>query len=102
MVTGALVLVFGRGLAAHFSSGTASRAGPVLVEVIGASLIASGLFATDPSAMVGQTGVHGLAHGIVGARFKTSWDIWRQDGNGQPTAQAISPRLAGGLPPRCG
>ena len=31
LVTGALVLVFGRGLAVHFRTGAASRAGPILV-----------------------------------------------------------------------
>ncbi len=59
VLTGALVLMFGRGLAAHFSTGAASRTGPVLVQGIGVSLIASGAFTTDPSAMFGQTSARG-------------------------------------------
>jgi hypothetical protein len=67
VLTGALVLMFGRGLAAYFSAGAASRAGPFLVQGIGVSLIASGPFVTDPSAMFGQTSLHGTVHGIFGA-----------------------------------
>ena len=67
VLTGALVLMFGRGLAAHFSTGAASRTGPVLVQGIGVSLIASGAFNTDPSAMFGQTSAQGVVHGILGA-----------------------------------
>lgn len=67
VLTGALVVAFGRGLAAHFSTGAASRAGPVLVQGIGVSLIASGPFITDPSAMFDQTTTHGFVHGIFGA-----------------------------------
>lgn len=71
VLTGALVVVFGRGLAAHFSSGAASRAGPVLVECMGVSLMVSGLFTTDPSAMFGQATAQGVVHGIFGALFFT-------------------------------
>jgi hypothetical protein len=67
VLTGALMVAFGRGLAAHFSTGAASRAGPVLVQSIGVSLMASGPFTTDPSAMFEQTTMHGLVHGIFGA-----------------------------------
>jgi hypothetical protein len=67
VLTGTLVLVFGRGLAAHFSTGAASRAGPVLVQGIGVSLIASGPFITDPSVMFDQVSTHGVVHGIFGA-----------------------------------
>jgi hypothetical protein len=67
VLTGTLVLAFGRGLAAHFSAGAASRAGPALVQGIGVSLIASGPFTTDPSAMFDQTSTHGVVHGIFGA-----------------------------------
>jgi hypothetical protein len=67
VLTGTLVLVFGRGLAAHFSTGRASRAGPVLLQSIGASLIASGPFTTDPSPMFNQATTHGVVHGILGA-----------------------------------
>jgi hypothetical protein len=71
LLTGALVLVFGRGLAAHFSTGAASRAGPVLVQGMGVSLVVSGVFATDPSAMFDQASAHGVVHGLVGAVFFT-------------------------------
>jgi hypothetical protein len=67
VLTGALVLAFGRGLAAHFSTGAASRAGPVLVQGIGVSLMVSGPFTTDPSSMFDQTSTHGVVHGIFGA-----------------------------------
>src|SRR5687768_8737039 len=67
VVTGTLVLVFGRGLAAYFSTGAASRAGPVLVQGIGVSLVASGPFTTDSSAMFNQTSTHGVVHGVFGA-----------------------------------
>jgi hypothetical protein len=60
-------LFFGRGLRAHFSTGAASRAGPVFVQSIGASLIASGPFTTDPSSMFDQSTAHGIVHGIFGA-----------------------------------
>lgn len=71
MLTGTLFLVFGRGLAAHFSTGTASRAGPLLVQGMGACLIASGPFTTDPASMFGQASMHGIVHGIFGALFFT-------------------------------
>jgi hypothetical protein len=65
--TGALTLVFGLGLGAHFSTGTAFRAGPALIQGIGVSLMASGPFTTDPSAMFQQASIHGVVHGIFGA-----------------------------------
>ncbi|MET4097059.1 DUF998 domain-containing protein [Arthrobacter sp. UYCu712] len=67
VLTGALMLVFGRGLATHFSTGTASRAGPLLVQGIGVSLMASGPFTPDPSSMFDQTSTHGMVHGTFGA-----------------------------------
>ena len=67
VLTGTLMLAFGRGLAAHFSTGAASRAGPVLVQILGASLIVSGPFTTDPSAMFEQASISGVVHGVFGA-----------------------------------
>lgn len=67
VLSGTLVLTFGRGLAAYFSGGAASKVGPVLVQGIGVSLIVSGPLVTDPSAMFGQTSPHGIVHGIFGA-----------------------------------
>jgi hypothetical protein len=71
VLTGTLILLFGRGFAAHFSTGAASQAGPILIQCMGVSLIASGFFTTDPSAMLGQASTHGLVHGILGAIFFT-------------------------------
>ena len=68
---GALLLVFGLGLRAHFSAGTASLAGPLLVQVLGVCLMVSGPYTTDPSALSGPPTVHGLVHGIFGALFFT-------------------------------
>jgi hypothetical protein len=67
LVTGALVLVFGRGLARYSEHGPASRAGAVLLQVIGISLMASGPFTTDPSAVFSEVSVHGIIHGVFGA-----------------------------------
>lgn len=68
VLTGALILVFGVGLAAHFRTGAASRAGPALIQGIGVSLMASGPFTTDPSSAVfAQPSAHGTVHGIFGA-----------------------------------
>ncbi len=67
VLTGALLLVFGLGLAAHFGIGAAFRAGPALIKGIGVCLMASGPFTTDPSAMFQQASIHGVVHGIFGA-----------------------------------
>ena len=72
LLTGALMLIFGVGLAAHFTTGAASRAGPALIQGIGVSLMASGPFTTDPSAMFGQTSAGGIVHGIFGALVCTA------------------------------
>jgi len=48
VLLGALFLVFARGVAAEFQEGTASRAGPILLTVIGVSFLASGIFVMDP------------------------------------------------------
>ncbi|MDQ0819387.1 hypothetical protein QFZ79_001682 [Arthrobacter sp. V4I6] len=69
VLTGAFMLVFGDGLRPHFSAGAASRAGPALVQCMGASLMLSGPFTTDPSVMVGQITAHGVVHGVFGALF---------------------------------
>lgn len=72
LLTGALLMVFGRGLRADFRTGAASRAGPILMQCMAVCLMASGLFTTDPSTMPGQTTVHGFVHGVFGALFFTS------------------------------
>jgi hypothetical protein len=66
------MLMFGQGLASHFSAGAASRAGPLLVQCMGLCLMAAGPFATDPSTLSGQPTTHGLVHGIFGALFFTA------------------------------
>ncbi len=69
VTAGALVFVFvfGRGLAAHLSMTGTAGVGPVLVQVIGLSLLASGPFRTDPSAMFDQISTYGRIHGLFGA-----------------------------------
>src|SRR5690242_11525312 len=67
LATGSLLLWFGRGLALAFREGKSSKAGPVLVQIIGLSLAASGPFVTDPSTIFSQQSPPGIAHGILGA-----------------------------------
>jgi predicted permease len=67
VLTGTLIVMFGRGLGYQFRTGPASRAGPILMVTIGVSLIASGPFTTDPSAIVDQSSIHGMVHGVFGA-----------------------------------
>jgi hypothetical protein len=67
VLTGTLIVMFGRGLAHQFRTGPASRAGSILMVTIGVSLIASGPFTTDPSAIFDQSSIHGMVHGIFGA-----------------------------------
>jgi hypothetical protein len=63
LITGALLVVFGRAAAPRLGGG----AGPILLQIIGVSLMASGPFVTDPSALFDQHTVHGLVHGVFGA-----------------------------------
>ncbi|WP_293914302.1 DUF998 domain-containing protein [Deinococcus sp.] len=65
VLTGGLILIFARALAVSRLGG--SRVGPVLLGLIGASLMASGPFKTDPSALFTQVSTHGLIHGLFGA-----------------------------------
>lgn len=67
LVTGALVLAFGRGLFGYSRSGAASRSGSVLLQIIGISLMASGPFRTDPSTHLERASAHGTIHGVFGA-----------------------------------
>lgn len=66
VTTGALVVVFGRGVAAAFADGPPS-VGPVLLQTIGACLVASGPFVTDASAVNSPTSRHGVIHSLFGA-----------------------------------
>ncbi|MGC3995712.1 MAG: DUF998 domain-containing protein [Propionicimonas sp.] len=68
VVTGACLLWFAAALAREFPTGAASRAGPVLVGIIGACLLLSGPFVMDPAGTpTGAMTTHGLVHGILGA-----------------------------------
>jgi hypothetical protein len=67
LVTGALLIVFARAAAPDLRGGRAGAAGPILLQIIGLSLMASGPFLTDPSAQLDQRSVHGLVHDLFGA-----------------------------------
>ena len=65
---GVLTLVFARGIAAEFQKGKASRAGPVLLGIIGISYLASGIFVMDPvTTLPDQMSRHGKLHTFFGA-----------------------------------
>ena len=65
---GVLFLVFARGIAAEFPDGKASRAGPILLTIIGFSLLVSGFFVMDPvTTAPDQMTIHGKLHQFFGA-----------------------------------
>lgn len=65
---GMLFLLFTRGVAAEFREGKASRAGPILLIIIGISLLASSFFTMDPVTTVReQMSLHGTLHNLFGA-----------------------------------
>jgi hypothetical protein len=68
IVLGVLFLLFARGVAAEFREGKASRAGPILLAVIGFSLLVSGPFVMDPATTPReQWSWHGTLHQLFGA-----------------------------------
>jgi hypothetical protein len=68
VVSGALLLVFARGIAAEIKTGKASRAGSIILTTIAICLLASGPFVTDPAGIPReQMSWHGTIHGIFGA-----------------------------------
>jgi hypothetical protein len=68
IVLGILFLVFTRGVAAEFREGKASKAGPILLAIIGFSFLVSGPLVTDlASTPRDQMSLHGILHGIFGA-----------------------------------
>src|SRR5215211_1777965 len=68
IILGSLFLVFAWGVAAEFREGKASRAGPILLAMIGFSFLVSGPFVTDLAGTPRERmSVHGLIHGIFGA-----------------------------------
>lgn len=90
VVLGILFLTFAWGVAAVFRDGKASKAGPILLAIIGFSFLVSGPFVTDVAGIPrDQMSVHGLVHGIFGALvFSLSpvscfvfWRRFRQDPN---------------------
>lgn len=67
LLSGALLVVFARAAAPYLRGGRAGAAAPVLLQVVGLSLMLSGPFVTDPSALVDQHSVHGEIHAVLGA-----------------------------------
>ena len=90
IILGLLFLVFTWGVAAEFQEGKASKAGPILLAIIGFSFLVSGPLVTDVAATPrDQMSLHGILHGIFGALvFSLSpiscfvfWRRFRQDPN---------------------
>jgi uncharacterized protein DUF998 len=90
IILGTLFLVFTWGVAAEFREGKASKAGPILLGIIGFSFLVSGPLVTDIAATPrAQMSLHGIFHGIFGALvFSLSpiscfvfWRRFRQDQN---------------------
>jgi len=88
IILGALFLVFTWGVADEFRDGKASKAGPVLLTIIGFSFLVSGPLVTDLATTPrNQMSLHGILHGIFGALvFSLSpiscfvfWRRFRQD-----------------------
>jgi hypothetical protein len=93
IILGTLFLVFTWGVADEFREGKASKAGPILLAIIGFSFLVSGPLVTDVAATPrDQMSLHGILHGIFGALvFSLSpiscfvfWRRFRQDPNWQP------------------
>ena len=93
IILGMLFLVFAWGVADEFREGKASKAGPILLAIIGFSFLVSGPLVTDVAATPrDQMSLHGILHGIFGALvFSLSpiscfvfWRRFRQDPNWQP------------------
>ena len=68
IILGTLFLVFTWGVAAEFREGKASKAGPLLLAIIGFGFLISGPLVTDLAATPrDQMSLHGIFHGIFGA-----------------------------------
>lgn len=67
LVTGVLIFSFGHGIKKYFQTGVATKVGPLLLQIIGFSLMVSAFFPSDPSAMFNQHSFYGIIHGIFGA-----------------------------------
>jgi hypothetical protein len=68
VVLGLLLLLFTRGVAAKLQDGKASKAGPLLLAIIGVSFLVSGPFVMDASTTpANQISWHGTLHQLFGA-----------------------------------
>jgi uncharacterized protein DUF998 len=68
LVTGALFLLFAWGVAAEFREGKASKAGPIILAIIGLCLFFSGPFVMDPASTPRtEWSGHGITHQLLGA-----------------------------------
>jgi hypothetical protein len=68
IVSELLLLVFARGVAAEFRTGKASKAGPILLAIVGWSLLVSGPFVMDPAATPRDLmTVHSRLHWLFGS-----------------------------------
>ena len=90
IILGILFLLFTWGVAAEFRKGKASKAGPILLAIIGFSFLVSGPLVTDLAGTPrDQMSLQGILHGIFGALvFSLSpvscfvfWRRFRQDQN---------------------
>lgn len=76
LVYGVLQLLFARGIAAEFPDGTASRAGPVVLGIIGVGMLGGGMFVMDPvPTPLANLSWHGWLHGLSGALVFYGWPI---------------------------
>jgi hypothetical membrane protein len=68
LICGTSFLLFARGLAAEFPDGKASRAGPILLGIVGVCLFGSGPFVMDPGdAPFPDMTLHSQVHHVLGA-----------------------------------
>jgi len=68
LVTGVLFLLFAWGVAAEFHQGKASKAGPIILAIIGICLFFSGPFVMDPASTPrSEWSGHGIVHQLLGA-----------------------------------
>lgn len=67
LIVGVCLLLFTVAVAGEFPDGAASRAGPILLGIIGVGLLLSGPFVMDPvGTPSAELSWHGLIHGVLG------------------------------------
>lgn len=94
LIVGTLMLWFSHGVAAVFSNGRASKAGPLLLAIIGLCLLLSGPFVTDTNPVFAQKSFAGMVHSLLGAVVFTCapascfvfYHRFRQDPDWRPLA----------------